>query len=157
MAYEIERKFLVTETSFLNDEVGVACRQGYLAVAGTTSVRVRVIGDQAYLTVKGADAGIARREFEYQIPLVDAEEMLDLLCNEPPIEKTRYKIECGSLQWDVDLFHGVNQGLHVAEIELTSEEQEFAKPPWVGEEVTGQAAYYNVNLSRHPYSQWSSR
>ena len=157
MSYEIERKFLVTETEFLSDEVGLACRQGYIAVAGITNVRVRVIGDHAYLTVKGADARIARREFEYEIPVVDAEDMLALFCNGPVIEKTRYKIKFGGALWDVDLFHGVNQGLKVAEVELTSEHQEVARPPWVGEEVTGQVAYYNVNLVRHPYTQWSPR
>lgn len=157
MSYEIERKFLVTETEFLSDEVGLACRQGYIAVAGTTNVRVRVIDEHAYLTMKGAEAGITRREFEYEIPVVDAEDMLALLCNEPLIEKTRYKIEFGGTVWDVDLFHGVNQGLKVAEVELTSEHQEFDTPPWVGEEVTGQVAYYNINLVRYPYTQWSPR
>ena len=157
MSYEIERKFLVTDTDFLRDEVGQECRQGYLPTAGTTTVRVRLIGDRAYLTVKGADAGITRREFEYEIPVVDAEDMLDLLCDEPLIEKTRHQIEFDGTRWDVDLFHGVNQGLNVAEVELASEQQVFAKPPWVGDEVTGQAAYYNFNLARNPYTQWSPR
>ena len=155
MAYEIERKFLVIDTEFLRAEAGLECRQGYLPTTGTTTVRVRVIDDRAYLTVKGADAGISRREFEYQIPVADAKDMLDLLCGEPLIEKTRYKIEFGGTLWDVDLFHGVNQGLKVAEVELASAEQAFAKPPWVGDEVTGQAEYYNFNLARKPYTQWS--
>lgn len=157
MAYEIERKFLVIDTGFLKGEVGQECRQGYLSTARSTTVRVRVIGERAYLTVKGATVGIRRREFEYQIPVVDARAMLDHLCLEPPIEKTRYRIEFGGTLWDVDLFHGANRGLQLAEVELASEQHRFAKPPWVGEEVTGDSAYYNVNLARTPYTRWSSR
>ena len=155
MSYEIERKFLVTDTDFLKEEVGQACRQGYLPTAGTTAVRIRVMGDRAYLTIKGASEGITRREFEYQIPVADAEDMLDLFCPEPLIEKTRYTVDVGGTRWEVDLFHGVNQGLKVAEVELINEQQGFVKPPWLGAEVTGQAAYYNLNLSRNPYTTWS--
>ena len=154
MSYEIERKFLVTETSFLEGRAGQECRQGYLPTAGAPSVRVRIIGEGAYLTLKGADSGLTRREFEYPIPLSDARDMLALLCQQPLIEKTRYAVEFAGTTWDVDRFHGANRGLCMAEVELESETQAFETPPWIGAEVTGQPAYYNVNLAVHPFTQW---
>ena len=156
MSYEIERKFLVSDTSYLEAESGISCRQGYISTEGTSSVRIRIIGEEAYLTLKGADAGIARREFEYRIPPVDAADILDLFCEEPLIEKTRYHITFQGTAWDVDLFHGANLGLCMAEVELEEADQVFVAPPWVGEEVTGQAAYYNVNLICNPYTQWQT-
>ena len=117
-------------------------------------MRVRSEGDRAYINIKGATVGATRAEFEYEIPLQDAEELLNELCQKPLIEKTRYKIENGGHTWEIDEFFGDNQGLIVAEIELNSEDQDFEKPDWVGEEVTHDPRYFNANLNKHPFSQW---
>ena len=111
------------------------------------------MGERAVLTVKGAAQGAARPEFEYEIPLADAKELLRL-CEKPLIEKTRYRVESGGLVWEVDEFHGVNEGLVVAECELEAEDQAIARPDWVGEEVTDDPRYYNANLVARPYRDW---
>ena len=118
------------------------------------TVRVRTISDKAYLTIKGITVGASRTEFEYEIPVMDAEEMLDNLCEKPLIEKNRYMVEVGALTWEVDEFFGENEGLIIAEIELQSEDQPFDMPDWVTEEVTADPRYYNANLINHPYTRW---
>ncbi len=154
MAQEIERKFLLCNDSWRNGAQGVRYRQAYLSTDPQRAVRIRTAGDQAFLTIKGKSVGAARLEFEYPISSADANEMLDGLCLQPVIEKTRYRIQHGGLTWEVDEFEGVNAGLVVAEVELTSESQNIELPDWVGKEVTEDTRYYNANLISHPYSQW---
>ena len=156
MALEIERKFLVTEHGWRNRN-GTIYRQGYLNTDKRRNVRVRVIGDRGFLTVKGISRGAVRVEFEYPIPLSEAEAMLDDLCEKPLIEKKRYKIRHQGLVWEVDEFFGPNQGLVVAEVELETENEAFVKPQWIGEEVTGDPRYFNSNLIHHPYCKWRER
>ena len=153
MALEIERKFMVDEGAWRNAK-GTTYRQGYLNSAKERTVRVRIIDDKGYLTVKGISRGAVRMEYEYEIPGAEAEAMLNDLCEKPLIEKMRYKIEFKGLVWEVDEFFGENQGLLVAEVELESEDQTFVKPEWVGEEVTGNPKYFNANLIHHPYNKW---
>lgn len=152
MAIEIERKFLVCGDAWRAAPAEYLC-QGYLNRNKARTVRVRVAGERAYLTIKGATKGFSRTEFEYEIPLADAQQLLEL-CDGAPIEKYRRKIYVAGLLWEVDEFLGENQGLVVAEIELESEDQHFAKPDWVGTEVTADARYYNSNLSEQPFSRW---
>jgi len=154
MAVEIERKFLLKNTGWKKAHPGVRYRQGYLAGRQGVTVRVRVAGACAFLTVKGPTRGIGRLEFEYQIPVEDGEEMLVKLCSENRIEKTRYKIDFAERTWEVDIFHGLNQGLMLAEIELEYEDQPFAKPPWLGREVTGDHRYFNAFLAQQPFTTW---
>lgn len=153
MAKEIERKFLVNGDSWRQLAEGSLYRQGYIASQGAT-VRVRIAGNQGYLTIKGPTVNFSRSEFEYPIPLADAEEMLDTLCDRPLIEKTRYKIEWSGLVWEVDEFAGANQGLIIAEVELTDEAQQVEIPDWVGTEVTGDVRYFNSYLIKHPFAEW---
>jgi adenylate cyclase len=154
MAVEIERKFLVKGDNWRSLAVGVVYRQGYLASGQGCTVRVRVAGDRGYLTIKGATQGISRAEYEYAIPFADANELLDTLCQKPLIEKTRYRIPWRTVVWEVDEFAGENQGLIVAEVELTDAAQIVEAPDWIGEEVSHDPRYYNVNLARHPFSRW---
>ena len=154
MAREIERKFLVSDTAFLQRLQGTRCRQGYIATHNGAAVRLRVIGERAFITLKGKSEGISRAEYEYPVPVADAEAMLDGLCDPPLIEKTRYLVEHGGMNWEVDVFSGDNNGLIVAEIELEAENQPFAKPPWLGEEVSHDPRYFNFNLSRTPFKDW---
>ena len=153
MGKEIERKFLVEGDGWRAGK-GTAYRQGYLSTVKERSVRVRVAGDKAMLTIKGLTIGATRSEYEYEIPVRDAEEMLDNLCERPLIEKRRYKIDHGGLTWEVDEFFGENQGLVVAEVELKSEGQAIEFPPWIGKEVTDDPRYFNVNLVQRPYKTW---
>ena len=153
MALEIERKFLVKEDTWRNEQ-GTHYRQGYLNSIKERTVRVRTIGDKGYLTIKGISKGPVRTEYEYEIPVAEAEAMLDELCEKPLIEKKRYKIEFKGFVWEVDEFFGENQGLIVAEVELEKEDQAFSKPEWVGEEVTGDPKYFNANLIHNPYKNW---
>jgi adenylate cyclase len=117
-------------------------------------VRVRVKGEKAFLTIKGATAGISRSEYEYSIPVEDAERMLRELPVSPVIDKVRHHVRCGRHLWELDVFSGANQGLEMAEVELASEDEAFELPSWAGDEVTADPAYYNVNLARRPYSRW---
>lgn len=153
MAVEIERKFLVVsnewKSSVFDSQV---CKQGYMVTEPKRSVRVRVIGDQGFLTVKGATDGISRMEFEYEIDLADAKYML-MLCDQL-VEKTRHYIEHGGLTWELDEFEGLNAGLVMAEVELDSESQKVDKPSWAGEEVSGDERYFNGYLSKHPFTRW---
>lgn len=156
MAKEIERKFLVIGDGWRENAVGTHYRQGYLNSVKERTVRIRTINDKAFLTVKGLTVGCARLEFEYSIPYDDCVKMLDELAEKPIIEKTRYKIPAGNgLTWEIDEFHGVNEGLIVAEIEIPSEETSFEKPDWLGEEVSSDPRYFNSNLVSHPYTTWN--
>jgi CYTH domain-containing protein len=155
MAHEIERKFLVTGTSWKNGAHGVHYRQGYLSTAKERTVRVRTDCTRGVVTIKGLTHGITRLEFEYEIPLDDARQLLDLLCERPLIEKTRYHLDAGRHTWTIDEFHGDNKGLIVAEVELESASQPFAEPAWLGAEVSNDPRYFNANLIKHPYTTWS--
>ena len=154
MGKEIERKFLLTSDAWRALAKGTAYRQGYLNSAKERTVRIRTVGDKAFLTIKGLSVGVTRSEYEYPIPFDDCNAMLDSLAEKPLIEKKRYKIALGELTWEIDEFFGENQGLIVAEVELQSEDQAFDKPAWVGEEVSGDPRYFNSNLIKHPYSRW---
>ena len=155
MGTEIERKYLVKGSQWKNLAQGVLYRQGYLATVGTT-VRVRVIGELGYLTIKGENVGTVRSEFEYSIPVEDAEKMLNTLCDRPLIEKFRYIIPYGNLLWEVDEFLGDNAGLIIAEVELENEHQQVMLPDWIDKEVT-EAKYFNSNLVKLPYKQWINK
>jgi adenylate cyclase len=154
MSVEIERKFLVRGDGWKALGQGVLLRQGYLSSNPERVVRVRIEGDGAVLTIKGRSVGATRGEWEYPIPVADAQAFLDGLCERPIIEKTRYRIAFEGMTWEVDEFMGDNAGLVVAEIELTAEDQVFVKPEWVGDEVTDDARYFNSNLIQRPYSSW---
>lgn len=154
MSVEIERKFLVRDARWKALGQGALLRQGYLSSQRERVVRVRIEGERAVLTIKGPSVGAVRGEWEYSIPLEDARIFLDTLCERPIIEKIRYRIPHEGMVWEVDEFLGENAGLVVAEIELEREDQSFAKPDWVGEEVTHDVRYFNANLLRHPYSKW---
>lgn len=154
MSTEIERKFLVTSDAYKRGAEGVRYRQNYLSRNEMGVVRVRIAGDKGFLTIKGRSVGISRSEFEYEIPLADANAMLDNLCVLPGIEKVRYRVPMGDLVWEVDEFGGENEGLIVAEIELPDENTRFEKPEWVGEEVSDDARYFNSNLLSYPYKKW---
>jgi adenylate cyclase len=151
---EIERKFLLAGDGWRALGTPVLLRQGYLSSDPARVVRVRVEGERAFMTIKGKNVGATRGEWEYPIPLADANELLEGLCAQPIIEKYRRRIDFAGNTWEVDEFLGANQGLVVAEIELDSETQQFDKPDWIGEDVTDDARYYNSALVRHPYSNW---
>lgn len=154
MAKEIERKFLITGEAWRELAKGTSYRQGYLSTVKERTVRVRTIDDKGFLTIKGITVGATRAEYEYEISAADANEMLDDLCEQPIIEKNRYKVPLDGFTWEIDEFGGVNDGLIVAEVELESEDQAFNKPDWIGEEVTGDPRYFNSNLIANPYSNW---
>ena len=154
MGTEIERKFLVNDDTFKTLADGTRYRQGYLNSIKERVVRVRTIDGKGFLTIKGITTGATRVEYEYEIPAVDAEAMLDELCEKPIIEKNRYKIQNGNFIWEIDEFFGDNQGLIIAEVELETEDQKFKKPEWIGEEVTGDPKYFNSNLIHNPYKCW---
>lgn len=154
MAVEIERKFLVSSEEWREDADGTLLRQGYLNTGKNCIVRVRTAGDKAYLTIKGATTGISRPEYEYEIPLDDANVLLETLAQQPIIEKVRYCIPRQGHVWEVDEFLGKNSGLVLAEVELEDEGECVNKPGWVGKEVTDDARYRNAALARNPYSQW---
>lgn len=153
MGKEIERKFLVISDAW-RTENGKKIRQGYLCNGLNGMVRVRTIGERAYLTIKERTRKLSRLEFEYEIPVDEANEILDQLCQKPLIEKTRYEIPYGDFTWEVDEFFGENVGLVVAEVELESENQEFPKPDWLGKDVSDDLRYRNSRLVTHPYSRW---
>ena len=157
MGYEIERKFLVKGEYKSKSFKSFAIKQGYLSASGINVVRVRTKGDKAFITVKSSAIGdsIVRREWEYEIPVKDAEEML-LLCQEGVISKTRYLVEVGKHVFEVDEFYGDNEGLLIAEVELGHEDEPYEIPEWLGKEVTGNVRYYNSFLSMHPYKTWST-
>lgn len=152
MAEEIERKFLVAGDAWRTGD-GVYLCQGYLNRDPDRTVRIRIAGPRAFLTVKGLTIGASRPEFEYEVPLDDARQML-ALCDGPLVEKIRRNLTYRGFVWEVDEFLGANSGLVVAEIELPSPDQPFERPDWVGPEVSGDPRYFNSNLSSHPYSDW---
>ena len=154
MGKEIERKFIVKDDTFQSLAKGTSYRQGYLNSAKERVVRVRTIDDKGFLTIKVITTGATRLEYEYEVPLKDAEAMLNELCEKPLIEKNRYKIKYEGLIWEVDEFFGENQGLIFAEVELETEDQQIEKPKWIGEEVTGDPKYFNSNLIQNPYEIW---
>ena len=154
MGVEIERKFLVLGEAWRALGEPTLLRQGYLSLDPERTVRVRIEGKGAALTIKGKNRGATRGEWEYPSPVAEAAELLDTLCHQPLVEKVRHRIKHGPHTWEVDEFLGANAGLVVAEIELRSEEDRFDKPDWIGLEVTDDPRYFNSNLIRHPYSAW---
>ena len=155
MSVEIERKFLVEGDTWRSQVASEShIMQGYLASSPEVTVRVRVKGNQAFLTIKGESRGVARSEYEYPIPVVDAEEMLRDLAVLPPIDKVRHHIPLGGHVWELDVFAGENAGLVMAEIELSSEDEDFDLPDWAGQEVSDDQRYFNVNLAKNPYRRW---
>lgn len=153
MGTEIERKFLVTGDRWRSLAVGTLYRQGYLA-RGRATVRVRVVDERGYLTIKGKNEGIRRLEYEYEIPIEEARLLLTGLCDQPIIEKYRYRVLIDGYVWEVDEFLGVNAGLIVAEVELADEGDRPTLPDWVGAEVSDDPRYYNANLALCPWSCW---
>ena len=154
MGVEIERKFLLANEGWRGQGHPTLMRQGYLVADPVRTVRVRIEGERAVITIKGKSTGASRGEWEYEIPVPDATELLDGLCEQPQVEKIRHRIAHAGHTWEVDEFLGLNAGLVVAEIELGAEDEAFEKPDWIGAEVTGDKRYYNSSLIRMPYSQW---
>lgn len=155
MGTEIEHKFLLRDERWRQQTTrSVRMRQGYLTSDERCSVRVRVAGDQGFLNVKSGTLGIQRSEYEYPIPLAEAEEILDTLCAKPVLEKTRHYVLVGEHCWEVDEFAGANAGLIVAEVELSRPDEPFERPDWAGEDVSGDPRYYNSRLARQPYTTW---
>lgn len=155
MGIEIERKFLLKDESWRQQaDTGTQYRQGYLIGAKQASVRVRIEGSQAFLNIKSMTLGVTRHEYQYPIPLDEAHELLDILCEKPLVEKIRYRLQHANHEWEIDVFTGANSGLVVAEVELASEHEHLTMPPWAGVEVSDDPRYYNVNLVKHPYSSW---
>jgi adenylate cyclase len=155
MGTEIERKFLVKGDAWRSPIPGKRYCQGYVVQPGNVTVRVRIAGDRGFLTLKGKAENFARPEFEYEIPVPEAQEMLDLWCRPRIVDKIRYRIPVGDLVWEVDEFLGFNQGLILAEVELQSSDQCVDLPDWVGLEVSEEHRYYNSSLAIHPYAQWT--
>lgn len=153
MGLEIERKFLLSSDAWLKGVTGSRMAQGYLSVDPDRTVRVRLAGEEAWITIKGRGEGIARSEFEYSIPSGDAAELLKLAVGSV-VDKTRYRVEASGHLWEIDVFHGDNEGLVVAEVELDSTDEEVVLPKWVGEEVSDQRRYFNSSLSRKPFKNW---
>ena len=154
MAKEIERKLLVDLAHWPNETKGAHFEQGYIAITDSGIVRVRIIRDEvSTLTVKSSGTGLSRDEFQYEIPMGEAKALLKL-CQNDIIEKTRYHVIVEGKQWDVDQFHGNNDGLWIAEVELKSEDEQVTLPKWVTNEVTGDKHYYNAFISKHPYNTW---
>jgi adenylate cyclase len=154
MAIEIERKFLVKEKPFSIAKRSLKINQGYIINEKSKVIRVREKGDNYFLTIKGNNIGISRLEYDFPISKEDAKELIFHFCKTTLIEKTRHYIEHKGHTWEVDEFHGKNNGLIVAEIELESEDEKFEIPDWVGEEVTQDDRYYNMNLAIHPFTSW---
>ncbi len=154
MAKEIERKFLIINEEWRELATATLYKQGYLSTVPERTVRIRVVGEKAYFAVKGITKGFTRTEFEYEIPILDANQMLDGLCERPIIEKNRYKLDFAGLIWEIDEYLGENQGLIIAEVELEDESQELSLPDWVGKEVSDDPKYYNANLVANPFSKW---
>ncbi len=154
MPQEIERKFLVKNDSWKAEAYkSITIKQGYLNSNPDRTVRVRITNEKAYLTIKSKSQGISRQEFEYEIPLDEAKELINL-CEKPLIEKTRHKVKQGIHTWEVDVFDGKNKGLIIAEIELSDEEESFDKPNWIGKEVSDDNRYFNSNLIAKPFIYW---
>lgn len=153
MPFEIERKFLVNTNKLAIDSNGVFLSQAYLTDDPTRTVRIRIAGEKAFLTIKGPSNGISRKEFEYEIPVDEAKEIMQLSIF-PPVEKTRYKIIFQNILWELDIFHGKNEGLVIAEVELNSENQAISLPGWIESEVSGDPRYFNSYLAKFPFKSW---
>lgn len=154
MGKEIERKFLVKGEAWKALAAGTVYRQGYLSTVKERTVRVRTVGEKGFLTIKGVTTGVTRAEFEYEVPAADANAMLDGLCEKPLVEKTRYRIPLDGYTWEVDEFHGDNDGLVVAEVELKSADEKPPLPDWIGEDVSSDPRYFNSNLVKKPFKTW---
>ena len=154
MGQEIERKFLVRGDAWRIGAIETRFRQGFLSTVPERTVRVRVAGSRGLLTIKGITIGARRAEYEYEIPLRDAQQMLDELCEGPLIEKVRHQVQVGAHTWEIDVFEGDNAGLIVAEIELEREDEPFEMPEWLGDEVTHDPRYFNASLVNAPYNTW---
>ena len=155
MPVELERKFKVISNGYKALCKPLNCKQGYLDTQNEPMMRVRIMGEKAYLTLKGENEGIRRLEFEYEIPVTDAEGLLSNFCSNTLIEKNRYILTVKDTVWEVDEFLGENSGLVIAEIELLSENENFSKPRWIGQEVSHDIKYYNYKLVEYPYSKWN--
>ena len=153
MPSEIERKFLVLDDSWRDGAEGVRISQGYLSQDPERTVRIRIGGESAWLTIKGRTQGITRAEFEYEIPVGEARELLEL-CLPAVIDKTRYRVSSGGHEWEIDVFHGDNAGLVIAEVELADEAISPELPPWIGAEVSADARYFNSCLAARPFANW---
>lgn len=154
MPVEIERKFLVRSPDWTKQsEKAVCMQQGYLNTHPERTTRVRVAGEKAFLTIKGKTTSISRKEFEYEIPSRDAEALLQL-CETAIVSKTRHIVIEGKHTWEIDVFDAENEGLILAEIELDSEEEQFEKPEWLGQEVSADKRYFNSYLSKNPFKNW---
>ena len=153
MATEIERKFLVNTKTWKPTVQGTRLVQAYLSIDPNPTVRVRIAGEKAFLTIKGRSKTISRPEFEYEIPVDEAQEMMKLAISSP-VEKIRYEMMHEGFLWEVDVFSGKNKGLLIAELELESENQAFPRPDWLLDEVSGDRRYYNSYLSEHPFQEW---
>ena len=153
MPLEIERKFLVDTQKWNPTGKGTQLVQAYLSIEPNPTVRIRIAGENAFVTIKGRSETISRPEFEYEIPLKEAQEMM-LLAISNPVEKIRYEIMHENFRWEVDVFSGKNEGLVIAELELESENQTFPRPDWLLAEVSGDRRYYNSYLSEHPFQEW---
>ena len=156
MGKEIERKYVINQALWQPQGSGIHFKQGYLNSQKERVVRVRIEGEKAKLTIKGVTQGVTRSEFEYAIPTEDAAILLDNLCEQPLIDKHRHKEVHGGKLWEIDVFHGDNEGLIVAEIELASEEEKYELPAWVVEEVSSDPRYFNSNLLSNPYCKWKT-
>jgi len=155
MAIEIERKFKVISSEYKQLGKPLYCKQGYLNIPHEPFIRVRIMEGKAYLTLKGNNKGISRLEFEYEIPIRDANDLLSNFCSTPLIKKNRYTISIETTIWEIDEFLAENSGLVIAEVELSSEKTNFVKPDWIGQEISNDTKYYNYNLAQHPYSKWN--
>ncbi len=155
MAVEIEKKYLVINDLWKKvNPRAHRCKQGYIMADPSCSIRVRLTDERAFLAIKKQKKGLARWEFEYEIPMSDAEEMLNNLCTSPLIEKARYLVPFAGHIWEIDVFAGQNKGLVVAEVELQQENEIIQIPAWLGPEVTNDPRYLNINLVKHPFSSW---
>jgi adenylate cyclase len=158
MAIEIEHKFLLANDDWREQIIrSINYRQGYLNSKATSSIRIRISDDHAWLNIKSAIIGTNRNEYEYEIPIADANEIIHNLCGKPIIEKTRHFVIDNGNTWEIDEFDGLNRGLIVAEIELSEIGMPFSKPHWLGEEVTHDLRYYNNRLAIHPFSKWCEK
>lgn len=157
MAIEIERKFLVKPGEWTPRDAGTHFTQGYLSSEQGRTVRVRIEGVSAKLTIKGPTTGVSRSEFEYPVPVADARILLDELCGKPLIDKHRYRERHGRHTWEIDVFHGDNEGLIVAEVELGAEDDELELPPWAGADVSQDPRYFNSSLVKNPFKNWPGR
>ena len=155
MAIEIERKFLVDSALWTPSSKGSSILQAYICIENATTVRARILDDEAFLTIKGKTEGVRRPEYEYSVPVAHAREMISMFGSTRCIEKVRYTEEHYGMTWEIDIFKGKNSPLVLAEVELVSEEQDFERPPWLGLEVSEDSRYYNSNLAMNPFMNWS--